>query len=229
MIGYVVLFVSLPLACPVDDLFEVGDEDVLAPEGDEALLLEGIEHVGDVDAGVVHHLGEGYHAALDLLGTAVVDEVALHQGDETLQGATLVGGPEELAAALDARGEHVEQVITEDIEGKELVDDALLAEQQGAHLANGGGGVAVALAETEQRLGAQRARRAELLGEDEVLVKGAARQLDLTLHDEDDVAAGVILPHDGLTVAVGTEIDLYLLKDGGEVLAAVALKEGQLE
>ena len=71
-----------------------------------------------MDAGVVHHVGKGDHATIDLLGTAVVCEVALYEGYEAGEGVVLMGCPKHVVAALDACGEQIEHVVAEDIEGE---------------------------------------------------------------------------------------------------------------
>ena len=90
-------------------------------------------------------------------------------------------------------------------------------------------GVAEALAQAEEAFGAEGAGCAEGLNEVEVLVERAARELHLSLQEEDYVTAGVILTDYLLLGAECAEVHFYLGKDGGEILAAVSLKEGKLK
>ena len=172
--------------------------------------------MGDVQARIAEHAGKGYHAACYLLVAAMVEEIALEQRGEVLEGVALVGSPEQVVGALDAGGELVEQIVVEHLIGEEMVDDVLLADYE-------------ALAQAEEAFGAEGAGCAEGLDEVEVLVERAARELHLSLQEEDYVAAGVILMDYLLLGAVCAEVHFYLGKDGGEILAAVSLEEGELK
>lgn len=207
----------------------MGDVNHLAGEGEEALRLQVVEHVGDVQARIAEHAGQGYHAACYLLVAAMVEEIALEQRGKVLEGVALVGSPEQVVGALDAGGELVEQIVVEHLIGEEVVDDVLLADYEHTHMGEGLDGVAEALAQAEEAFGAEGAGCAEGLNEVEVLVERASRELHLSLQEEDYVAAGVILTDYLLLGAVCAEVHFYLGKDGGEVLAAVSLEEGELK